>query len=68
MNDLFRDMITKGWLVVYMDDLLISPPDHHLDTKSTKRVLQRLKELNLHLKIKKCKCGVVETEYHEMLF
>ena len=31
MNDLFRDMITEGWLVVYMDDLLITSPDHHLD-------------------------------------
>ena len=58
MNDSFRDMIAERWLVVYMDDLLISSPDHHLDTKCTKQVLQRLKELDLHLKIKKCKFGV----------
>ena len=29
-------MIAKGWLVVYMDDLLISSPDNHLDTEHTK--------------------------------
>ncbi|KIN99014.1 hypothetical protein M404DRAFT_30824 [Pisolithus tinctorius Marx 270] len=31
MNDLFRDMIAKGWLVVYMDDLLIlsTNPEEH---------------------------------------
>ena len=27
MNDSFRDMIAKGWLVIYMDDLLIYSPD-----------------------------------------
>ena len=58
MNNSFRDMIAEGWLIIYMDDLLISSPDHHLDTKHTKRVLQRLKELDLHLKIKKCKFGI----------
>ena len=36
MDDLFRDMIAEGWLVIYMDDLLISSPNHHLDTKHTK--------------------------------
>ncbi|KIN99395.1 hypothetical protein M404DRAFT_30453 [Pisolithus tinctorius Marx 270] len=28
MNNSFRDMITEGWLVVYMDDLLIFSMDH----------------------------------------
>ena len=36
MNDSFRDMIAEGWLVIYMDDLLISSPNHHLDTECTK--------------------------------
>ena len=59
-------MIAKGWLVIYMDDLLISSPDHHLDTERTKRVLQRLKELDLHLKIKKCKFDVSHIDYLEI--
>ena len=24
MNDLFKDMIAEGWLIVYMDDMLIT--------------------------------------------
>ena len=24
MNDSFKDMIAKGWLIVYMDDMLIT--------------------------------------------
>ena len=27
MNDSFWDMIAEGWLVIYMDDLLIASPD-----------------------------------------
>ena len=36
MNDSFKDMIAEGWLVVYMDDLLISLPDNTLDTYTPK--------------------------------
>lgn len=53
MNDSFRDMIAEGWLEIYMDDLLIHSPDRQLDEERTRRVLQRLKELDLHLKLKK---------------
>ena len=67
MNDWFRDMITKGWLVIYMDDLLISSPNTHLNTKCTKWVLQRMKELDLHLKIKKCKFGISHIDYLGMI-
>ena len=67
MNDSFRDMIAEGWLLIYMDDLLLSSPDHHLDTECTKWVLQRMKELDLHLKIKKCKFGVSHIDYLGMV-
>ena len=56
-------MIAEGWLVVYMDDILITSPDHDKDEERTKRVLQRLKDLDLHLKLKKCKFGVSEVDY-----
>ena len=35
MNDSFRDMIAEGWLVIYMDDLLISSPNHHLEDRKS---------------------------------
>ena len=60
-------MIAEGWLVVYMDNLLISYPDLTQDTEHTKRVLQRMKELDLHLKIKKCKFGVSQIDYLGMI-
>ena len=40
MNDLFRDMIAEGWLVIYMNDLLIFSSDDATHTEQTKCVLQ----------------------------
>ena len=63
MNDSFKDMIAEGWLIVYMDDMLITTSNKQANVKQTKRVLQRMKELNLHLKLKKCKFGVEEVDF-----
>ena len=50
-----------------MDDLLISSPDQETDAQRTTRVLQWMKELDLHLKIKKCKFGVSQINYLGMI-
>ena len=63
MNDSFKDMIAEGWLIVYMDDMLITAANEQVNVKQTKRVLQRMKELDLHLKLKKCKFGVKEVDF-----
>ena len=54
MNDSFKDMIAEGWLIVYMDNMLITSRNKEEDIERTRRVLQRMKELDLHLKLKKC--------------
>ena len=63
MNDSFKDMIAEGWLVVYMDNMLITATNKQENVERTKRVLQRMKELELHLKLKKCKFGVKEVDF-----
>ena len=63
MNDSFKDMIAEGWPIVYMYDMLTTTSDKQTNIKWTKRVLQRMKELNLHLKLKKCKFGVSEVDF-----
>ena len=35
MNDYFADMIAQGWVLIYIDDILIfseNPEDHHEQT------------------------------------
>jgi hypothetical protein len=63
MNDIFRDMLNKGWLIIYMDDILIYSNDPEEHQKRTLRVLARLCEHDLFLKAEKCKFEVKEVEY-----
>ena len=67
MNDSFRDMIAEGWLLIYMDDLLIFSPDAKTLEERTKRVLARMEELSLHLRLSKCQFTVPEVEYLGMI-
>jgi hypothetical protein len=62
MNDIFRDMLNEGWLIIYMDNILIysnNPEEHR---KRTLRVLARLYKHDLFLKAEKCKFDV-KVEY-----
>ena len=63
MNNSFHNMITEGWLIIYMDDLLIYFPDPTTHMECTKQVLQYMVELNLHLKLKKCMFTTTKVEY-----
>ena len=46
-----------------MDNLLIFSPDEETHRKHTKRVLQRMTELDLQLKLEKCHFATTEVEY-----
>ena len=63
MNEEFRDMMDEGWLIIYMDDMLISSKSKEELERRTKRVLQRLKEKDLYLKLEKCKFCKTEMDY-----
>ena len=67
MSNSFRDMITEGWLVIYMDDLLIYSDNDKDHKERTKKVLQCMKELDLYLKLEKCSFNVSEVEYLGMI-
>src|SRR6266478_154760 len=63
MNCIFKDMIDEGWLDIYIDDMLIFRKMPNKTRTCTQRVLQRLRENNLFLKLEKCKFGVTEVEF-----
>ena len=67
MNEIFKDMIDEGWILIYMDDILIHSTEQQLQTERTKRVLQRLTEHDLYLKIEKCKFNQKEVEFLGMI-
>ena len=40
MNGIFRDIVDEGWIVIYMDVILIASETAKLDKEQTRRVLQ----------------------------
>ncbi|EDR07074.1 reverse transcriptase-RNase H-integrase [Laccaria bicolor S238N-H82] len=63
MNDYFADMITQGWVLIYLDDILIFSKDPKHQHGRTEKVLTRLEEKDLFLKPEKCVFNAKEVEY-----
>ena len=63
MDSTFGDMIAKGWLIIYMYDVLVFVETLGECQERTKRVLDRMKEEDLHLKLAKCAFDQMEVEY-----
>ena len=63
MDPTFGDMIAEGWLVIYMDDVLVFAETLEECQERTKWVLDRMKEEDLHLKLAKCAFDQTEVEY-----
>ena len=42
MNDIFREEIAKGWVVIYMDDILVFSKDKKQHQGQVKRILEKL--------------------------
>ena len=63
MNDLFKELIDEGCVVIYMDDILIfteTSEEHH---RIVKRVLEVLARNKLYLKAEKCSFEQTQVEY-----
>jgi len=63
MNDIFKELIDEGVVVVYMDDILIFTKTKEELEKVTCRVLQILKDNNLYLKPEKCTFEAEKIEF-----
>ena len=63
MDSTFGDMIVEGWLIIYMDDVLVFTETLEECQEWTKQVLNRIKEEDLHLKLAKCIFDQTEVEY-----
>ena len=63
MDSTFRDMIAEGWLIIYMDDILVFAKTLKECPERARQVLKRMKEEDLHLKLAKCTFDHTEVEY-----
>ncbi len=63
MNEIFRELITEGFVVVYLDDILIFTEQWKKHARITKRVLQIIADNKLYLKPEKCQFHKTELDY-----
>ena len=63
MNTIFVDLVAKGIVAVYLDDILIFTRTLEEHRKVVTEVLSRLQEYNLYLQPEKCKFEKEEVEY-----
>ncbi|CCM07119.1 uncharacterized protein FIBRA_09453 [Fibroporia radiculosa] len=63
MDGIFADLLPEGWLVIYIDNILIYSTNYSEHRQCTQLVLQRLKESDLFLKPEKCFFDVSEVEF-----
>ena len=55
MNTIFAEEIAEGWLIVYMDNILVATKDDlEFHEKCIHRMLKKLKKHDLYLKPEKC--------------
>src|ERR1700712_2151486 len=54
MNDILKDLILEGKVMVYLDDILIFTQDVEENRQITQEVLSRLRENDLYAKPEKC--------------
>jgi len=62
MNDVLKDMIDKGIVIVFIDNILIFMEDEEHHDEIVEEVFKRLKENDLFLKLEKCEFKKKEIE------
>jgi len=63
MDNLFIFENSKGWVIIYMDDIFIFTKEMDDNIEKTRRILQRLTDNNLYLKPEKCVFWQTKVEY-----
>ena len=54
MNEILRDIINKGKIAAFVDDVLVGTETKEGHDKIVEEVLKRLEENNLYIKPEKC--------------
>ena len=67
MNDILKDELNDGWVIVYLDDILIFSKTKEQLEEMTKRVLQKLCENDLYLKPGKCEFCKTQIKYLRLI-
>jgi len=67
MDSIFEDEVHEGWIIIYMDDILIFSKTKKTLEEQTKQILQKLRDNDLFLKPTKCFFCLEKIEYLGMI-
>ncbi|MBW0512170.1 hypothetical protein O181_051885 [Austropuccinia psidii MF-1] len=60
MNTIFPTELSEGWLIIYIDDIIIFSDSCSLHLERLARVLHKFKGVNMKISLKKCNFGFEE--------
>ncbi|MBW0553318.1 hypothetical protein O181_093033 [Austropuccinia psidii MF-1] len=60
MNTIFPIELSEGWLIIYIDDIIICSESWYLKLERLARVLDQATEVNMKSSLKKCNYGFAE--------
>ncbi|MBW0574509.1 hypothetical protein O181_114224 [Austropuccinia psidii MF-1] len=60
MNTIFPTELSEGWLIIYIDDIIICSDSWYLHLERLARVLQKAAKVNMKISLKKCNFGFEE--------
>ncbi|MBW0534518.1 hypothetical protein O181_074233 [Austropuccinia psidii MF-1] len=60
MNTIFPTELSEGWLIIYIDDIIICSDSWSLHLERLARVLHKVAERNMKISLKKCNFGFEE--------
>ncbi|MBW0584069.1 hypothetical protein O181_123784 [Austropuccinia psidii MF-1] len=60
MNTSFATELSEGWLIIYIDDIIICSYSWSLNLERLGRVLHKVAEVNMKISLKKCNFGFEE--------
>ncbi|MBW0541241.1 hypothetical protein O181_080956 [Austropuccinia psidii MF-1] len=60
MNTIFPTELSEGWLIIYLDDIIICSDSWSLHLEKLARVLHKVAEVNMKISLKKCNFGFAD--------
>jgi len=63
MNEILRDLINKGKVAAFIDNVLVRTETKEVHDKIVEKIPRRLKENDLYVKLKKCVWKVRKIEF-----
>ncbi|MBW0587204.1 hypothetical protein O181_126919 [Austropuccinia psidii MF-1] len=54
VNTIFPEELSEGWLVIYIDDIIVFSKTWESHSTTLERVLQKIVQVNMKISLKKC--------------